>query len=841
MPGFATWEWDLIARVFTFSPEWRDISLDASHTAGTLYDWHWLTAHVHMADMPHLRQANSDIRQGIVNGYELTLRLRRADGHWIRLLFKARVSQRNENGVPVMVAGMALDISHIRADSGFKRDEAPSDGDFPYHAMLESSPDLYMRMDRELMPLYVNPVIAKYTGRPREQYSQKDTLEDLRLDAGHLSFLRRNARRIFTGQTAIRKMFSFTSFQGDTVTGEYSLWPEFDQNGDVKYVMTQFRDLTEQYKAEQRAVLNERRLDALYRLTQMENASDDDVLKFVLDSVLNLTSSRSGFFFIPEEEGSDRGYLLWSEDHYRYIDHSLLPNDHMPQDLILQTTGADGKRCYRSINNARDDGTPLYLVFHQKMPVIRGIIAPGKEGERVVCVAGVCNKDRDYEESDLQQLETFITGAWLILRRRRFVQELQQAKEDAEAANKAKNEFLANVSHELRTPLNGLLSMLQLLSFTGLTAVQEEYVQTASLSGKALLRIISDILDYSRMESGKMTLNIECFNIKEALRSSLRMFKDSAECKGLGFTDAIDPAIPNRLMGDDARVRQIIFNLAGNAVKFTEQGGVTVSCALAPAPSDGKTCVHISVVDTGIGIPQEKLNVIFDAFTQVDPSSSRNYSGTGLGLGIVKNLAALMNGSVIVESEQGRGTAVHCFLVFDNPPLSLPDTAAGSRDEENAAGDPLDILVAEDDAVARFATRAFLLRAGHRAVCVNGGDQALQALQVYPFDCLFTDIQMPGMDGLELVRRIREGAYQNSPPSDDVRALVREVFPLASGAPSAFNPAIPIVAVSAHAMTGDKERFLRQGINFYISKPVAMERLNEVLNQLSKTRREQPP
>lgn len=824
--GAATFEWNAVEGTTWFSPEWAAI------TQSDDYDWtrpnddDWWTLRVHPNDMPVLQRACLAILAGFVEASEATFRMRRPDGSWRWILSKSQVTERTAEGAPFLISGMAVDLTDAVSEKQLRVTSSVADVD--YHSMLENSPDLFIRLTRELAPVYVNPAINRYLGRSAEDQAYTVTEKDIRISGDYLSRLRDGVERVFAERAVVRQSLTFSLSNGAVVIGEASLWPEFDEEGEVNYAMAQFRDLTEHHKAEQRAMLNEQRLEALYRLTCMENASESEVLNFVMDSILKLTNSRSGFIFIPEEEDSDKGYLLWSEDHYTYLDRHHLPEDYLPEDLLIQMTDAAGKRCYRSINNG-DGITPLYVVFDRKMRVMRGITAPGREGNRMVCVAGVCNKDSDYEESDLQQLETFISSAWLILRRRRFVSELQKAKEAAEAANKAKDAFLANISHELRTPLNGVLSMIQLIEGAPLDEQQREYLQTAQDSGKALLRIISDLLDFSCMESGKMPLALDLFEYKESVLSALSVFEGQAGKKGLRFACRMDPDIPRYLVGDEARVRQIIFNLVGNSLKFTHEGGISVACSMLPESLPGKAGVSLTVSDTGIGIAPEKLAGIFEAFSQMESAHRRKYSGTGLGLGIVKHLTAMMGGKVSVESELGRGTTVTCVLFFDLPDPARISLAASPKEPETAFVPALDILVAEDDRVSSLALRAFLQREGHKVVCVEDGRQALEALQLYPFHCVFTDIEMPHLNGIEVVRRIRAGNADQYPPSEDVRSRIKGVFPDVSGEIRAVNPEATVIAVSAHTMIGDKERFLRQGMNHYISKPIIREELRAAL------------
>ena len=414
-----------------------------------------------------------------------------------------------------------------------------------------------------------------------------------------------------------------------------------------------------------------------------------------------------------------------------------------------------------------------------------------------------------------------------------YVHALEKAKTMAETANRAKDEFLATVSHELRTPLNGVLGMLQLLQLSPLSGEQREYVRIACLSGQTLLRIISDILDFSRMESGRMELRDGIFDLRETLLSTMSLFISQARSKGLETTVSIDERLPAALVGDDARVRQIVFNLVGNALKFTNQGGIGLECSLLPHSARGKAWVYIAVRDTGVGMPPQMHGAIFEAFTQLDSSSAREQPGTGLGLVIVKRLVRMMGGALTVESEEGEGTTIHCSLPFTRADRRVADRMrrrpafAGQRQQR------LDVLVAEDDPVGRFALNAFLLRGGHRVVCVESGRQALEAVQLHAFDCLITDIQLPVMDGLEVTHRIRQGRFSGITPSREVADAVRNAVPEAPAAARLAVPRdLPVIALTAHAMSGDREYFLRMGMDMYLAKPVIMEELYAALDRI---------
>ena len=817
LPGFVSVEWNILTGVIWYSDEWKELA-QCEYTCSAPNDHEWWSRRVGPEDLAKLYRVCMAMHAGFVEEAQAVFTLTRDDGTPRTLLTRSRITEKNKDGLPYLASGYIIDVTGLAYNGSVFRD-SPSGLD--YHSMLENSPDLFIRFDRNILPVYANMAIERFLGG--QAWKTRRLIGDYKL------FFQKNLERVFREKVVVHDEVSLPMSDGAELVGACTFWPEFDGKGELRFAMVQFRDITEQRRMEHLLMLNERRLDALYRLTLMENAPEHDVLRFVMDCVLQLSGSRSGFFFIPSEKDSDCGLLFWSDDHYEHIGRELLPSDRLPRDLVIQMSDAGGRRIYRSINNG-DGVTPLYVVFDGRMAVMRGIITSVMEGNTMVCVAGVCNRDSEYDEGDLQQLETFINSAWLILRRRRSVQELKKAKEAAEAANTAKNAFLANVSHELRTPLNGVLSMLQLIESLPLGAEQLDYLHTARASGKALLRIIADLLDYSSMEAGKLPLSTELFDFRANVLSALHMFSDTASRKGLAYSFRVDPDIPQCLMGDEARVRQIIFNLVGNAIKFTSSGQIEVSIARGGGSTPEKAEILLEVSDTGIGIPRDKLERIFEAFTQVETAHRRQYAGTGLGLSIVRHLASLMDGRVGAESEFGKGTTVRCILYFGIPGEEEAAQPPAERGGQLCRGkECLDILVAEDDTVSRKAIRAFLMKRGHRVVCVEDGSQALEALQLYPFDCLFSDITMPTMDGLELARRVRSGDAACCPPTASVRKLTEEVFgelPVPAGLP---DRSVLIIAVSAHSMIGDKDRFLAEGMDYYISKPIDGKELDGAL------------
>ncbi len=432
------------------------------------------------------------------------------------------------------------------------------------------------------------------------------------------------------------------------------------------------------------------------------------------------------------------------------------------------------------------------------------LVAPTGEAIGTLCVL-----DHVARTFGAEHLETIrVLGRQVVthFELQKSCRDLAAAAKHAEAATRAKSEFLASMSHEIRTPMNGVLGMLELTLGRSLDATARGYVEVAQASAGHLLEIINDILDLSKIEANRLELELVPFALDELVRATLTPLAHRAEEKGIRLTTDISAAVPRMVLGDPLRIRQLLTNLVGNAIKFTAHGAVDIT--LRASASDRVT---LSVSDTGIGIPPERQASIFEAFTQADSGIARKFGGTGLGLSICAHLVSLMRGTLSVESKVGEGSSFRCDLPL---PASAPSVAKVPAHATPREARRLRVLVADDNEINVLVARRMLEKLGHTVVAAADGAKALAAIESEEFDVVLMDVQMPVMDGLTATRGIR--AFESK------RAR--------------STPPVPIVALTASAMSSDALACEEAGMTGYLSKPFRLDELERTLEEATRER-----
>ncbi|MGF1529860.1 MAG: response regulator [Puniceicoccaceae bacterium] len=400
------------------------------------------------------------------------------------------------------------------------------------------------------------------------------------------------------------------------------------------------------------------------------------------------------------------------------------------------------------------------------------------------------------------------------------VKEARELAESAERANLAKSKFLSMMSHELRTPLNGVIGFTNLLLDSRMSGTQEEHVQLIRSSGESLLTLIDEILDFNRIVSGQLDLKLKKFSPGRTIKEVISFFHIKAANKGIELRSVVESDVPEFIVGDSVRLRQILTNVIGNAIKFTDQGSVTLSVTVEELAERSIT-IKFRCADTGIGIKPEEAGKLFEPFVQANDTISPAYGGTGLGLAICRNLCEAMAGNIWLESRHGYGTSVYFKLRFlrseekgalGNYPDEDSDRPELANYHNLAKGNPLDILVAEDNKINQKVIRQILSRMGYDCEIASDGEEVISFLKERRFDVILMDVQMPKVDGLEATRRIRNGEHGIN------------------------DPQIPIVAVTAFALRDDRESCLEAGMNYHLSKPVKLANLASMIRDLSASR-----